>query len=341
MRLKQNFATVLVSVGLATPGLAQGVDTMYAPGEMMKDAARLRTAVTKIYELGIKPHLKPRERESLDRVRLSFPRPKPGDDVLNFYAAPGSTPTVFLPVLSLKVLEDMTTAYAWLHQNNYSLSTIDLYFAMLRYRKPRGFPGGKIPGPLTALGIPADALDDKKVDALALGLRNEAFAFLLLHELGHIYFAHKGYAEITKARARADEVQSDRFALDILARTKTPPLGAALFFQAQAYRLPHKGEFPSKAAWNDYLQTLSTHPLTVDRIRHQAEFIRSAFARRRADEKAIWTMVGIKLAAVADMLEDGELQACVAKMAEEAPLDLLKPRPDVAAGATHSYCRDR
>src|SRR4029453_7373226 len=45
----------------------------------------------------------------------------------------GSKSIVVMPILSLKVVEDMATAYAWLYQNGMSLGTIDLYFAMLRH----------------------------------------------------------------------------------------------------------------------------------------------------------------------------------------------------------------
>lgn len=93
----------------AAPCVAD-VSGMYPRAELEKSAPRLSTALTKIYEAG---------REALtSRPRLSdfefgFPLPSSSDEVLNFYAYDtGGKPIVVMPILSLKVVEDMATAYA-------------------------------------------------------------------------------------------------------------------------------------------------------------------------------------------------------------------------------------
>jgi predicted Zn-dependent protease len=233
----------------------------------------------------------------------------------------------------------MATAYAWVQRRGLRASTIDLYYAMLRHRPLDRFPGGQYRDILTALAIPKNANDDKAVDRLSLSLRTEAFAFILVHELGHVLFRHKGYDEITKQRARDDEVQSDRFALDVLARSATPPLGAVLYFQAQVYRFRHPGEFPTPLAFDDYLMKVATHPMTVDRIEAMARHISGSLADQRGHEREIWVGIGQQLARVADLLRDGDLARCIANVAAEAPWDVLRPGRSDQRGAMETACR--
>lgn len=96
----------------AAPCVAD-VSGMYPRAELEKSAPRLSTALTKIYELGVKPYLTPEERSKLSDFEFGFPLPSSSDEVLNFYAYDtGGKPIVVMPILSLKVVEDMATAYA-------------------------------------------------------------------------------------------------------------------------------------------------------------------------------------------------------------------------------------
>lgn len=324
-----------------TPVRASDFADMYSAEVLAADAPRLENAVRKIYSIGIAPTLTAKEKAGLDSVTFQFPMPQPGDDPLNFYATTDAEgrPLVVMPILSLKALEDMATAYAWVQQRGLRASTIDLYYAMLRHRAPDRFPGGRYRDILTALAIPKNANDDKAVDRLSLSLRNEAFAFILVHELGHVLYRHKGYGEITRQRARDDEAQSDRFALDVLARSATPPLGAVLYFQAQVYRFRHRGEFPTPLAFDDYLMTVATHPMTVDRIDAMARYISGPLADRRGRERAIWVGIGQQLGQVGDLLRDNDLASCIAKVAAEAPWDVLVPQKSDQRGAMELACR--
>jgi hypothetical protein len=284
--------------------------------------------VKRLYDIGVKPYLTTDERRKLGDFEFRFPLPSPKDPPIDFYSSEDSgKPIVGMPVLSLRLVEDMATAYAWLHHNGMSYGSIDLYFSMLRHK--RDFPGGKYPPLLATLGIPTNALDDNKVDELSLAFRNQAVAFLLVHELGHILYQHKGIDEITKAEARTDEAASDRFALDVLARTQTAPLGAVLFFQAQVYRLPHRGEYPTRKAWEEHLLKEETHPLTVDRIAGMADYIDGPLSRDRVKDVALWRFIAVKLRQVIHIMEDEPLQRCTARVAATADLSILKPRRDI------------
>ncbi|MEM9027807.1 MAG: M48 family metalloprotease [Pseudomonadota bacterium] len=304
---------------------------VYTRAYLAGEAERLKTAVRKILTIGLQPAMTAKERQALEPVGLEFPMPKPNDAVLNFYAAIGvESGTVYLPLQSLKKIEDMTLAYAVLYYEQKSLEPVDLYFSVVRNQTPSQFPDGRLPNILAALGIPENAYKRPGIDKLSLSLRNEAFAFVLAHELAHILYRHKGYAKITKAQARADEVQADAFALDLMARTNTPPLGAALFFRAQVYGLPHPGQYPTKELWNAYLATASTHPLSVDRMRAMARMIKGPLARRRPNEARIWREIGTRLEGLAGLLDDAPLHRCITQMASELPLKLLRGRPITA-----------
>ena len=81
-----------------------------------------------------------------------------------------------MPVLSLKQLEDLAFAYAWLQVAGKSHSAIDLYYAMLRHKPKSKFPGGRYPDILTALGAPNNVMQIPQVRNLAISIRNEAYA---------------------------------------------------------------------------------------------------------------------------------------------------------------------
>ena len=341
MRKLLIFCTVLILTGsdfilFPAPASANGI---YPDKVLRREAPRLKRAITRIYKEGIKPTLSSKERAGLAQVRFRFPMPKPDDHVLDFYAGKiGRADTVVFPMQSLMMVEDLATAYAWLYVSQRDFGPIDLYFAMLQ-RKPLdviGAAGRR--GILNVLGVPENVLKDKRVDTLSLSLRNEAFAFIMVHELGHLLFKHKGLSDISPAQARADEVQSDAFALDVLARSGTPPLGAVLFFQAQIFSLPHKGEYKTRKAWESYLETASTHPLSVDRIRAMAKMVSGPLAAQRQNETAIWRDIGQKLYELGGILADVEQHDCMKKVAEKAPVSLLREPGRAEAGAIKRYC---
>lgn len=323
--------------------LAAAADTasaqLYSDAELEADAVRLRNAVQKIYFIGIKPSLTSEEQSALDGFEFSFPMPQPGDDLMNFYATTDGR-TLVMPLESLKMLEDLTTAFAWLYHNGYSHSTIDLYFAMLRYRDKSGFPGGKPPAVLSALGVPKDAYkSSKKVDELSLSLRNEAFAFIIAHELGHILFRHKPLDQISAKQAQDDEIESDRFALDVFRRTDTAALGPMIYFQAQIYRMLHRHEFSSDTEWQKHIQTETTHPLSGDRLRAIADFIAGSFSQSRPAEAHLWRPIATMLRTMIAIMENVDGGRCIVQLAKEADLSILKPRKTIAGNDILKNCR--
>lgn len=329
----------MITVGLVMPGVAHATG-IYPDSVLKRDAPRLKRAVTRIYNEGLKPKLRAGEAAAFRDVRFQFPMPRPDDATLNFYAGfIDGQGTVVLPLQSLKLVEDLMTAFAWLYVSKRPFGPLDVYFAMLQRKihEDLGREGQR--DILTLLGAPRNVLKNKKVDDLSLRLRNEAFAFITAHELGHVLFKHKGLADITPAQARADEIESDRFALDLLARTGTPPMGAVMFFQAQIFSLPHRGDHKTLKDWQAYLDTTSTHPLSVDRMRAMASMIAGPLADRRTTERAIWVDIGRRLQALSAILADVELHNCMARVAERAPVSLLRQTGRAEHAAIKQFCR--
>jgi hypothetical protein len=339
--MRRFFCTVILLILIACPAIAAhpALAQIYSEADVAGDAVRLRNAVHKLYALGIKPVLTPGEIRALGDFEFDFPLSKDGDDILDFSATTDGR-YLQMPVMSLKALEDLATAYAWLTENRKSLGTIDLYFAMLRYRDPSAFAGGRHPKPLDALGVPADAYKTSKtVDDISLRLRNEAFAFIMAHELGHIRFRHRPVNELTARQARADEVEADRFALDIFARTGTGVLGPILYFQAQVYRLVHRHEYASDAQWRDYVKSAMTHPVSLERIKEMIGFIEGPLIRARPGEVRFWRQTATMLQGIAHTLEDIDLGRCIVRVAKAADPAILKPRAGAEAAEIMRRCR--
>jgi hypothetical protein len=328
LRRCRRFACVLLllSLSVLTTRPVFATPDIYDPAELEKEAVRLRNAVIRIYEIGLKPSLTAEEKRAIGDFEFSFPMPEPGDTLLNF-AATTDGRFLIMPLASLKALEDLATAYAWRYERREPLRAIDIYFAMLRYRDKKDFPGGKVPTILDALDVPKNAYTlDKKVDVLSLSLRNEAYAFIIAHELGHIRFKHKPLDEISPVQAQKDEAEADRFALDLFGRTKTPALGAVFYFQAQIYSLLHRHEFPSEAEWAKHVKTVMTHPLSSDRIRAMAAFMGGPLVQFRPGEAVIWTDIARTFGGLVDIMDDTELARCVINLAKRADFATLKPQ---------------
>lgn len=327
-------AAMALALLLGGPGsvAAQDHAQMYSAAALEADAQRLKGRFRQIHEV-LLSGLKSQERAALANLRLEFPMPQEGDYALEFYAYDdGGVPVIAAPVMSLKAVEDLTLAHAFLHynKNRYGgvgdpAAAIDLYFAMTRRADPAGLPGGAYPPILDALGIPADAYKNKAVGDLSLSFRNEAFAFVLAHEIGHVVLGHAhGHDPVPAEQSRAEEAAADAFAFDLLSRSGTPAVGAFLFFTAQAYSLPHRGRFATEDEWLTFMRERNGHPLTTDRLRAMAAYHASALAGARPGERAIWRDIAAGQEQVAAILDDRELQDCIAEIGETGDLAALK-----------------
>jgi hypothetical protein len=308
---------------------AAGDDSVYSREKLTQEKPRMESRIRELYSI-LTPYFSAAERGAF--VNLDIRTPLTDRASFHIEGTVGR-PAVVMPVSDLLFVEDLCTAYAWLDKRGYSMETVDEYIAMLKYKKPSDFPGRRYPPPLTALSIPVDAARDPLSGALGLRLRNSAYGFILAHELAHVVMRHPGYEGLPLEQARRNEADADRFALDVLQRVSEVPMGAVLFFLAQGYVTPNRGQFQaegrSEREWKEFMQRDMTHPLAAYRMQSIALALDSAAGReRRPAERDTLRFISVRLAKMADDLDDVDLQQCMAVAAHRAsPADLAPRRP--------------
>ena len=244
--------SITVILLIPTVNAAQHFDNMYDNSVLVKWQTRYQASTYRILNEGIRPFLTPEQKSRLANVSINIPlKGKIAKDPFCYYAY-SKTGSITMSALSLKFLDDICTAYAWLWYNDQSISKITDYVGMMRYKKPSSFPGNRYPTPYEALGIPSNALDNPNIDQLALRLFNSARAFILCHELGHVYHQHPGNAAVASSVSIANEKVSDKFAIELLRKVPNIPMGAVLYFQIFAH-------------W-DWDSQETTHPISSSRM---------------------------------------------------------------------------
>jgi hypothetical protein len=316
---------LLLAAGSAS---AQGVAELYPKEVLAGDQARFEQRLGQIYRLGLWDFLDGPEKQALADVELRFPLVGANNHPFDFYAgAERGRPTVWLPVLSLKMIEDLSVAWAWRHLHGYSLEPFDEYIAMLRYRAPDDFAGGRYPDPLSALGVPPRIWEQEPaVDDLSLRLRNSGWVFVLAHEMGHLRHGHAGNAAVDPATSQRHERDADQFALDLLARSETIPMGAVLWFQATVGYFPNRADFASDAAFLASQQQ-ATHPVNPLRLQSLALGLERAAGDSLDPAHAdALRFIATRLAAIADTLAEPDMQRLIARRAVEGDPEDLKRR---------------
>lgn len=301
------FPLLLLLMSTATP--AKDLSSLYDLDTLAYWQTRYPVSTRKIFDQVILPVLTGEEKQRLSGVQLDFPLHAEGDSKgqpLAFYH-PVDQSLVVMPIFSLKFLDDLCTAYAWLQVKGYSLETISDYTAMLKYKD---FPAGSYPQPLKALHIPDDALKDKEVDELALGHFVTARTFILLHELGHVYYHHRA---TTAEQSRRNEEQADAFAAQVMGRTPLPPLGMLVFFLADAHWADYRVSFRSDAEWEEHLRRYGAHPLSGQRLHALAARLEDPDLARRIDQ-------------LGSLLDDPDIQAGIILTAKSTDETALTPR---------------
>ena len=137
----------LLALFLVTTDLAhaQGATDIYSNDALASDQPRYEGRIHKLFQAGLWNYMDADEKSALSEVVIELP-PR-GSSPLDAYSERSNgTPTVVLPILTLKFIEDLCAAYAWRARNAYSLEPMDEYVAMLKYRRPDDFPDGRPPG---------------------------------------------------------------------------------------------------------------------------------------------------------------------------------------------------
>lgn len=277
--------------------------------------------------------LTPDELAALHGVRLEFPLVAPGDvksDPIVFYSYQ-HPPTVTLPIYSVKFLDDISIAAAWLECNGFSLETIFDYISFLKYANPVRLPGGRFPEPFKALSIPKDVLDNKSVDDLSQKILKSSLVWILAHELGHILYRHPSYAEMTIAESQATEKEADAFATEMFRRIGVVPAGMVLFFTVLIHWLLNRGDFSSDSAWEEYVKGGTTHPVSTERLKAISSEIKSnpdgfTGAEPNADAaRKVALNIAMQIEQITDKLLPS-VQQLIRARALTVTLDALQPR---------------
>ena len=175
-----------------------------------------------------------------------------GPHPLAFWAIP-ATATVYVPMESVRFIDDLAIVYAWFEKHGCGAEQIQTYlWALLREQRP-------LPAPLTAFGIDRSAaLADSYVNDVSGKVLKSSILFIMAHEVGHIVLRHRGGLE--GAASRQQEIEADSFALDHFAAIGATPAGIAIYFLA--------------VRWHDPLAAAAsygTHPVSPQRIDSIAE----------------------------------------------------------------------
>jgi hypothetical protein len=263
-------AVVVLSPGRAA---AQRSDygSMYDDGLLQQKQRDYREVVLWNLQNVFLAKLTPTERQRLRNLAVVFPLRGPERGLFEYFAERSGQVT--LPVMAIRFLADLSVSYAWLDTGGYTMEPVTDYVSMLKYQEAAKF-GGRYPDPRSALRIPANATDNKRVDNLSQQILNHSISFLLLHEMGHVLYQHPGYGPgVPRERARENEDEADRFALEVLRRTGQPVNGLLFFLLSAAHFVPHRADFGSEADYQAHLAR-DTHPLTSARVARLAQYLR-------------------------------------------------------------------
>jgi hypothetical protein len=279
-----------------------------------------------------RPHMSPEAQTRLSNLRYHPVLLVPDAEPFGFYARGDE---VVASTASLKFLDDLAVATAWLQHNGYTTQTIADYMLMLRYW-PRTASASRPPKPLDALCIPASALSDQRVDSLANRIFNGNVVFILLHEYGHVRFGHQGNRAVPAEISRANEEAADGFALDLLARVNEAPLGLSILFTAMANFYENRADFGSDAEYQAALSARS-HPLSEQRLQAVARHIAASGVGFTGNSRAIALGVSLEISVIAKILGDTDLQRLTAYIGRTVtPADLGPRRPQQNLAP---YCR--
>lgn len=286
-------------------------------------------------------NLTPAERQAIGRFSVVFPLiATDQDSLINFYAMINPR-SIILPILSVKFFDDLAIASAWLLFNNRSQETLYNYMSLLKYQAAGEDADNRFPAPLEALHIPANALNDSRVDSLSQKILKSALVFIICHELGHLRYHHQGY-DIPLNKARKNELQADEFAMEVMRRIGVLPLGITNFFMAALYLTAHRGDFASDKEWELYLREKSTHPLSSERMKRLSiQLKKNAYDYARLEPDINKTILQVNYAAgqleeIAQILDDKKIMGAIAHIGRTTTLASLAPRPEGHIGGYYS-----
>lgn len=218
------------SLMAASPSESQtgGSIRIYSTAELASRDSLYRNWINDVFRYDLIGQLPINERSLSYDVTLSV---LGGVQALSPIAVASSVPErrIYFPIQTLAFLDDISTLAAWLSRHDCSFEPGSLYAGMVAVKSPP-IGGARYPNPRAAFGLGDDVWDDPFVKRSSNQIFKTAVYFTLAHELGHIRFGHAPYDSVTKEQAQAQELQADRYAIDVMRYIGVPPLGMFSFF---------------------------------------------------------------------------------------------------------------
>lgn len=308
--LGKQFYIILLCFVLSSPINAAAIK-IYSDTDLNNDKGRYKQKFEFLLNKGLMDFMTAAEKRALKGVVILHPLRGAGPLTFKATVVDG-TPIVIAPVMTLKFIEDLSVSYAWHYQNKYSLEPMDIYLYMLKHRPAKDFPRGHYPDPMTALGVPAKIWEkDKKVDDLSLRFRNSAWAYILAHELGHLRYGHTQHTQhkLTSKEVQRQEEIADEFAVDLLNRSDTIPMGMILWFQATAGYMHNRSDFASDSEYFKWLGSQALHPVNGSRLRQLASNMRNlASAKPGSNDADVQQFIAVRLESIGKIIENPEMQ---------------------------------
>lgn len=326
-----HFKQVVFVAFILVAASAQGADysNLYDHRTLQKAGNTYAQNLRGVWKEDLLLRLTARERLAAGRVQLNLPLIGYHKHPFDFYADSFKR-QVYIPVFSVKFLDDIAISQAWLERHGCNTLAISDYAGMLRYQGPNKMAHDRLPTPMTAMNIPANALDDHFVNDVSGKTLKSAIYFLMAHELGHVIHGHKGYEGLTSKQAQQQEIQADAFALNVMRRISVPPMGMVTFFLIASRFELAPGDFKSPAKYEAYLQTQATHPLTSDRLVAIANNIRTnidSFARLQKNPRAFKPRIlgaANEIEGIAKILSDPKIRELQRYRSQRVTLSDLK-----------------
>jgi hypothetical protein len=242
------------------------------------------------------------------------------DQPLDFYAN-AERREVFLPISSIKFMDDISIAFAYYDRNSCDVASISDYVAALRFH-----PRSPASSPLQALGVPSNAIKDSYVDDVAQKTLKSTIYFMAAHEFAHVMYRHAGYQGMTAADAQRHEMEADAFAIDVLRRVGVVPEGLTVLFLVASRLEAGPDDFSTPGDYERYLQQQSTHPTSARRIVAIADVINAHladFARGQNNKAKAVSMLradAARLRAMGETLDNVQMRRMLWRKAQSADM---------------------
>jgi hypothetical protein len=257
-----------------------------------------------------------RERALAARVVL----PLRGRHPLDFFALPEQQ-AVFVPIESVKLLDDLSVAYAYREERGCDPSAVFDYAGMLSVPDRIA----TLPRPYQALAIPEGVLDESPaVDDISGKLLKSAVYFLLAHELGHVVLQHPGNASVAPSVSQTHEIEADAFAIASMAEIGVVPVGLIVYLRAASYYETPPSTF-DQDQYEEYMQTFSTHPITTARLHALTRAVRARMADFTTENApALVESVILDIDGIATILSDVQMRRFQRLRSEQRSLASLR-----------------